>query len=213
MTTGNTYIFYHIHCNQLTLFTLREQIAKIIYSGLYDKITKIYCFITGQEPFVNDCVRSIKTAGKKFHIVKYAYNDVTCERYTLLSIKEYILPQDKILYIHTKGVTKPFDENVYDWRALIEYQLIAKHEKCIELLGSYDIVGVNYRAAPQPHYSGNYWWTTGTYFLKLPTIIGDGYADPEMYILSAEPNWHCIYDSGISNHYAEGYPSSKYIDV
>jgi len=141
------------------------------------------------------------------------YNDPTCERFTILAIKNFLKPEDKFLYMHTKGVTKPFEEPVYAWRALIEYQLIANHTKCLELLDSYDTVGVNYRLQPSPHYSGNYWWTTGAYFLKLPPTIGDGYTDPEMYILSANPRYHCIYDSEVNNHYEDGYPFNKYIDT
>jgi len=207
-----THIFYHIYCNQLTIFTLREQLAKIIYSGLYEKVTQIFCFISGDPKFVNQCALFLQTAGNKICITQIGYYDASCERFTILSIKDYIAPEDKILYMHTKGVTKPFEEAVYAWRALIEYQLIGNHEKCLQLLNSYDTVGVNYRLQPQPHYSGNYWWTTGTYFLKLPPTIGDGYTDPEMYILSANPNYYCIYDSEVSNHYDETYPFNKYID-
>jgi hypothetical protein len=209
----STYVFYHIFCNQLTIFTLREQLAKIIYSGLYKKVTRIYCSITGDPPFVNQCIGFIQTAGEKFHIMQACYNDPTCERFTILAIKNFIKPEDKFLYMHTKGVTKPFEEPVYAWRALIEYQLIANYNQCLELLDSYDTVGVNYRLQPSPHYSGNYWWTTGAYFLKLPPTIGDGYTDPEMYILSANPRYHCIYDSEVSNHYEDGYPFNKYIDT
>ena len=209
----STYIFYHIFCNQLTIFTLREQLAKIIYSGLYAKVTQIFCFITGDPPFVNQCATFLQTAGNKIRITQIGYYDTTCERFTILSIKDHIKPEDKILYMHTKGVTKPFEEPVYSWRALIEYQLIANHNKCLELLDSYDTVGVNYRLQPKPHYSGNYWWTTGAYFLKLPPTIGDGYTDPEMYILSANPRHYCIYDSEVSNHYEDYYPFNKYIDA
>lgn len=207
------YIFYHIFCNQLTIFTLKDQIAKIIYSGLYAKVTQIFCFVTGYPPFVDQCLTFLQSAGNKINITQISYCDTTGERFTILCIKDYITPDDKILYMHTKGVTKPFDEPVYSWRALIEYQLIANHNKCLELLNSYDTVGVNYRLQPKPHYSGNYWWTTGAYFLKLPPTIGDHYTDPEMYIFSANPRHYCIYDSEVSNHYMDYYPFNKYIDI
>jgi len=38
-----------------------------------------------------------------------------------------------------------------------------------------------------PHYSGNFWWTTGAYFMKLPRAIGPRYTDPESYITSGDP--------------------------
>jgi hypothetical protein len=155
----------------------------------------------------------LKTVGDKINIGKFCELDTTGERFTILEIKNFIKPEDKFLYMHTKGITKPFEEPIYYWRALIEYQLIANHSKCLELLDSYDTVGVNYRLQPCPHYSGNYWWTTGAYFLKLPPTIGDSYTDPEMYILSANSRHHCIYDSEVNNHYEDGYPFNKYIDT
>jgi hypothetical protein len=209
----STYIFYHIFCNQLTIFTLREQIAKIIYSGLYAKVTQIFCFVTGYPPFVDECLAFLKTVGNKFNIAKSCECDTTGERFTILEIKNFLQAEDKILYMHTKGITKPFEEPIYYWRALIEYQLIMNHSKCLELLDSYDTIGVNYRLQPAPHYNGNYWWTTGAYFLKLPPTIGDDYIDPEIYIFSGNPRHYCIYDSEISNHYKDPYPFNKYIDT
>ena len=36
-----------------------------------------------------------------------------------------------------------------------------------------------------PHFSGNFWWTTGAHYLKLPRTIGDDRHAPEFHILSA----------------------------
>ena len=47
--TSGIYIFYHIFCNKYTLEVVKDQINKIIFSGLYNKCTKIYCFLTGEE--------------------------------------------------------------------------------------------------------------------------------------------------------------------
>ena len=36
-----------------------------------------------------------------------------------------------------------------------------------------------------PHFSGNFWWTTGAHYLTLPRQIGDDRHAPEFHILSA----------------------------
>ena len=49
--------------------------------------------------------------------------------------------------------------------------MIYHQDDCIKLLDEYDTVGIN--KIVDHHYSGNFWWTTGKYFLKLPEEISD----------------------------------------
>ena len=50
---ANTYIFYHIYCNQSTVNIVGDQATKIIFSGLYKDVNKIYCFLTGKKENIN----------------------------------------------------------------------------------------------------------------------------------------------------------------
>ncbi len=36
-----------------------------------------------------------------------------------------------------------------------------------------------------PHFSGNFWWTTGRHYLKLPKTLGDDRHVPEFHLMSA----------------------------
>ena len=36
-----------------------------------------------------------------------------------------------------------------------------------------------------PHFSGNFWWTTGQHYLKLPKTLGDDRHVPEFHLMSA----------------------------
>jgi len=94
----------------------------------------------------------------------------------------------------------------------MEYFLIYKHNDCIELLNEYDTVGINY--IDKLHYSGNFWWTKGSYFKKLPEQIEDYYTAPEDYICKANPKVKVLYSSGLEGmgHYDNEYPYIKYID-
>jgi len=191
-------IFYHIYCNENTKQIVIDQINKIMFSGLYENTQQIFCFITGKQIHIHEItklIQIIQRSGKKYLVVAVGIDDTSYERFTLLKIREYISPGEKILYIHSKGVSHDntiqyqgwvpglptIKENVSNWRTFMEYYLIAKHPECIKLLDDYDIIGVNYGELP-PHFAGNFWWATSDYFLTLDNQIGDGYCDAEFYV-------------------------------
>jgi hypothetical protein len=208
---SNLYIFYHIYCCEHTEKIITSQINKIIYSGLYSTITTVHCFVTGEPKYVDACISFIKRYGKKFLISAIGYNDTTYERFTLEKIKMLIQPGDKFLYIHSKGVTKPDNKNVADWRDVMEYYLIAQHATCIKDLEYVDVVGIYYSTSISPHFSGNFWWSTANYFLKLPDCIGTNYSDPEMYLMKCSPTMKCYNSLGV-NGYNQENPPILYID-
>lgn len=192
----HTYVFYHIYCNANTLGIIRDQTMKIIFSGLYKDATKIYCFLVGKKENIDEVSSYIKTLPTKFEIKRIGENDTTYERFTLNSIKDLIHDNDKFLYMHSKGVSRMQEtpktaECITLWRNYLEYYLIALYKKCLEKLNSHDIVGVIYKDLHiGPHFSGNFWWSTGKYFRKLNTEIpiGTQYHDPEAYIFKGKPN-------------------------
>jgi hypothetical protein len=203
------YIFYHVYCNENTLAILRDQTNKMIFSGLHNTVDRIYCFLTGKEEYINLCKENITYLGHKFKIEDIGINDTTYERFTLMKIKKYIKSGDKFLYIHTKGVTHPGLTQIYYWRTFMEYFLMTKHKKIIEDLDTHDIGGIKPRMAPKLHFSGNFWWATADYYLKLPDTIDDDYYAPEFYIglmnpkmaIYADTHMHC----GIDNIYPDIY--------
>lgn len=214
-------IFYHIYCNENTFSILKDQINKIIWSGLYERCSNIYCFLCGKEKYVNICKDYIKHCGNKFTIKNIGIDDTSYERFTLLKIKDYLKPNTKLLYLHTKGVTKTNDSlknNVENWRYLMEYFLISKWRDCVKKLNNHDIVGVNKLGPPTynfpEHFSGNFWWATSEYFNKLPNEIGEHYNDPEFYIFLKKPKAIEIFNSnyGPTGHYDEAFQFNQYLD-
>lgn len=204
------YVFYHIYCiDHISIDIVKDQIIKIIYSGLYDKVDAIYCYLTGKEEIIDFLHKYLSSVGKKI-IIKIVSNDTTYERLTLLEIRNIIKPQDKFLYIHSKGVTKGINQNVWDWRNLMEYYLFRKYELCLEKLDEYDTVGINYTSSPW-HYSGNFWWCKGSYYLTLPDTIGERYHDTEFYVCSKSHKAYSLYNTNL-NHYHVEYPFTKFID-
>lgn len=214
-------VFYHIYCNEHTMEVLKDQINKIVWSGLYKNADHIYCFVCGQDKYVKQCSEYIEKCGKKFTIEAVGIDDATYERFTLLKIKNLLQANDKFLYIHTKGITKKnthMANNIEDWRYIMEYFLISNWMECTELLNKYDTVGINQLTQNNDfkgHYSGNFWWSTAEYFNKLPDTIDDYYTAPEDYIFLANPSAKNIHSTGLAGHghYDNPYPLNRYVDA
>ena len=145
---------------------------------------------------------------------------------TLIRLKEFCdqsTEETYVLYIHHKGVTHPDNPCVSDWRTLMTFFMIDNWKMAIKFLNDgYDTVGVNYRQNPNPHYSGNFWWTKSSYVkrlqeLTLPSCVNYKSQldlkllypevhrfDSEMWVCSANPNAKCVHESGV-NHYIQRY--------
>jgi len=187
---------------------VRDQTTKIIYSGLYNDVKQIYCFLTGEKHSVAVIKSYIETLPKKFKIEAVGVDDMSYERFTLNKIKGIVGDNDRFLYIHSKGVSRVQEnsiasEHIYLWRNYMEYYMIANYRKCLEKLQTHDIVGVAYKNVQiGPHFSGNFWWSTGKYFKDLAAIhtIGSYYNDPESYIFKGSPKPYMLDGDAIDNN-------------
>jgi hypothetical protein len=95
------------------------------------------------------------------------------EFYTLKQIEVYsknTITNDKILYIHTKGVTSNNNECINDWRKYMLYFNVEQHERATKELDNFDTYGVDLVTEPTKHYSGNFWWSNSNHIKKLPPI-------------------------------------------
>lgn len=221
--SGRTLVFYHIYCNRFTYDVVKNQIVNIIFSGLYDRVDAINCFLVGEPHYIHSLEGLIKASGNKFSIVARGPDDKSYERFTLLKIHELVKPADKFLYMHSKGVSKEKNDNIFWWKTYMEYFLMTKADKCLELLNTHDTVGVKWTEnttyedyVVPDHYSGNFWWTKGSYFLTLPRQIGPRYTDPESYISLMKPN-HYVLDSKVNkpgpNFYNVTVTPNYYVDI
>lgn len=215
-------VFFHICAITRAEEVVQNFIRSIHYSGLYDEAYAIYCYISGIEDIMRRVVTLIKESGRKFVIVKVAPHDSSYERLTLEDIHNHVDQTDKILYIHSKGVTFYYQDkpallqNIDDWANTMLYFLVRHYKKCLERLDHYDTVGVNLgNKDGKYHWSGNFWWVRGDYFLTLPHHIGPNYLDPELnFVFLNTPRYFEIYRmSGIKDCYYERYEPYKYIDT
>ena len=75
-----------------------------------------------------------------------------------------------MLYLHTKGVTKPDNPCIEDWRNLMLHFNVRRYRDALSILTTADACGVDLRRRPAPHFSGNFWWASRSYLATLPPI-------------------------------------------
>ena len=117
-----------------------------------------------------------KNISEKIVVINYSSNTELFECATIKQVISFSkLHKDyKILYLHTKGVSRNKDEwcmnGVISWTNYMLYCLVDNANSCIKLLNTYDTVGCNFRGDSvhaKQHYSGNFWWATSEYLQKL----------------------------------------------
>jgi hypothetical protein len=193
---------------------------KIIYSGLYDDAAFIYCFLSGLKPHLEAVKTYIDTLPRKFIVREMGENDGSYERFTMTKIAGMVKDSDKILYLHSKGVSRikskgKVSDCIYLWRNYMEWYLIKNYKKCLEKLKDHDVVGAIYKDSQiGPHFSGNFWWTTGDYYKKLSRSeqIDGGYYGPESYLFKARPKHHSI-DGGVLGNSTCMYSTPMYMKL
>lgn len=133
--------------------------SKIKETGLLHKIGSIFVVCVGDE----------KKEGAEYfaHYDKvntYINDDSTSELSTLTMLWEFCTKNDsRVLYLHSKGVTRLNNDNVNSWVSYMEYFCIDRHEECLDILNKYDTCGVSFADTPMKHYSGNFWWSKSSY--------------------------------------------------
>ncbi len=225
-STAGIYGFIHVALyNNNTDKILSEQIDRLHNSGLMNNTKKIFVGIVGEE----DADALIDMS--KFFVFK-DLGKTKGELFTLWHLKEFCnyVPDSKIWYIHTKGVSinegVKFD-NAQCWRKYMEYFIIDKYKDCIDSLENFDACGVEWQLEnaekftkiwgrkAKAAFSGNFWWATSNYIKNLPENVIDfsnGYDrhDAEYKFIGINnPKVKCFHNSYI-NLYDNCYSSENY---
>ena len=172
----NIYVF--IHCATVgTVYKeiLESQIKRIIDSGLYTELKKLFIFTVGPDDKL-----SKEIVYPKIKCQHLSYDPLVGESYTMTAIGymgHLIEPNAMVLYLHTKGVSYPYFpttyENVTAWRKYLEHFLVDQWYACTaKLREGYDVVGTELKNKSSEsqiprHFAGNMWWT------RFKTITGN----------------------------------------
>lgn len=208
---------------------LWDLLTKIRQSGLYDACEKIYLVFNGERKHLG-----FNLVGEKYVIIDSNPDISKCEFPTLDLIWKHSQTEEfDILYLHTKGVTKPGHQNIVDWTNYLSYFSIEKWtDRKIDLEES-DCSGVNLFGNPDDirehpstwgygkapiHYSGNFWWSKSSHIRKLPNPIAwlpdenhrRWRVMAEMWLCQhPDGKYACAWNSN-TNHYESPYPAEIY---
>ena len=124
------------------------------------------------------------------------------ERATLHRLREDCMAMQEpayIMYIHSKGITKPplVHASIQRWTdAMLDGLTTYRHlcwraldEGC-SAVGSFltkDCQHWETKEMLPDHFSGNFWWSSSTHIASLP-LIGPEYVDPEMWVTGSLQN-------------------------
>lgn len=127
------------------------------------------------------------------------------------------------LYLHTKGVSKPTNHQMADWRRCMMYFLVENWMKCTDKLDNgFDTVSINYIKSPAPHFQGNFFWAKSSYISTLKTprsLVLPKFNEwserhkCEQWILSNPKAKACSLYHHRINPYIENNPRSNYINT
>ena len=216
---GAVRVFYHVCATgDAALDVVRDQACKLLWSGVYDAAAALDAYVCG--PATRRAAELLRSMGSKWRVHERPA-DASFERLTLLEARRACAPGDRVLYLHSKGVTRAGDQAacVRDWRDVLELACVKEWRACVTLLDVFDAVGANGRAAAAGvprHFSGNFWWATGAHLKRLPPEIGPGYVDPEMWVGREGRLWSvldtCDLEPGGVNHYETRCPLARVLD-
>ena len=174
--------YCYIHACNINngLDILKELLDKIVSSTLDTVLEKIRISILG--PISKSTLDNILKYNPKIEII-YTNNNIKLYEYpTLKLIHQFSIEHDdcNILYIHTKGASKPHVKGEVSWRHYMSYFTLEKYKECLHILDNgYDTVGCDLKTGSNKfkylHYAGNFWWATSKYLgKKLP--------DPQQFV-------------------------------
>lgn len=149
-------------------------------------------------------------------VVHCSDNPLEFELPTLRLMHEFSLnsPNTKVLYVHSKGISYSKQDYRYqpvlDWINYMLHFLCEKSEHCLKLLDAHDAIGCDMLNRPCLHFSGNFWWANTKHIKTLDTGMLKGKMDAEWWVLSNNPNSHCLFNSN-KDHFINRYPPEQYI--
>ena len=227
---SNIDVFYHVYKQEGYQPLVKEQLDRVVSSGLYEAADNIFIYSVGGPPFDRGLLADLP---KIKLVADLGANPFEFE--TLNSIKDYSEnnANRNILYMHTKGITTPGNRNTIHWRKFMEFVNIDNWKECVDMLKTYDAVGGNLVFIGEGKdadlcFAGNIWWARSNHLRNLPIItresrfIGGLRRPPrlnaEFWVAAFGGHFGCLmythapHDSAQAsiNNYVEPYPEELY---
>lgn len=170
-TKNDIVIFFHIACMGNYEEVASEIVSCIIDNELYTRCKKIYYSMIGN-PKSEELINYLKNYDK-FELCHSSTNIEECEYPTLMKLQKSAQATERevyLLYIHTKGVSIPDNNNKQLWRKRLLQKTVKEWKECVSLLeNGNDISGCGWRDNDNI-FQGNIWWAKSSYIKKLPEL-------------------------------------------
>lgn len=209
------YLCLHV-CMKGSVLSILEHMMDILRdSGVLEAVKEYWIGGCGDASFRKD-IEQLFPSKTKIKWIAFSPDVAVYERLTLHALHDMAQKVEQteqkefhVLYMHSKGVSRNLQmfPGVPGWRSMMMYYLCTYFPKCVDLLSASSgprAVGVMKALHPQPHFSGNFWWTTASTLRHLFVPIGNQYLDPEMWIgqngtelysVYQHPQWKCIFSN------------------
>lgn len=204
-----SFIYFHICAYRHFEEIIRSMMHIIISSNCLQYIDEIRYCVVG--PDYQRAIQIMTEYPKTKLLQSDPYAMHQYERYTLHRLHQDCVSFQReekkcnILYIHSKGITRPRTTNISVWRdAMLKILTMYAHQWIAMLeSGRADAIGSFYLDQPFRHFSGNFWWASSSYIIRLPTPIGPNYLDPEAWIglFHGRGRLHNVSRYNLSNKY------------
>lgn len=178
-------IFYHAQLNggvrpinqSYAFSVMQQQMDALIDSGLLDAADT---FVVGSNGTASETTAARYFAGKKAEFIQHP-PESCCEFETLRALQKWLNGHEdwKVLYLHTKGVSRPPGEMIWThWRNCMMACVVWNWENCIQDLQSgFDTVGGHWITRERygnivgtPYWGGTFWWANSRFLSDLPTF-------------------------------------------
>jgi len=213
-------IFYHIAQMGMSAFIYQQQLHRLYTSGLIEAADYIHFGVNGDNELFNVPDKVVVVQNRNWKE----------ETETLISLRDFCNqnPDYKVLYFHTKGVSKgTLTANA--WRLMMEYFVIDKWRECVEKLNEYDCVGSNLSPVGETLWSngettqpvkgtynfiGTFWWANAKHIQTLnhDLLYSDYRIDRELWI-GSNPNSNptTLYQPHECDPYMDLYNEKDYV--
>ena len=175
-------VFYHLACTGNWRRVFAEQLRQLQQNGFQ----RLALTVLGPEEDLQTVHTLCAELKLQVSIIFHAPDLAYFEQPALLAIQAYARHNEAfVLYLHSKGVSRPADETKAKWRRLMMRELVEKWERCMLQLPHYDVIGVNWRDIPPvSHFSGNFWYAS-TKYLRTLTDFASYYEHPRYQLWDA----------------------------
>src|ERR1043165_9507950 len=163
--------FFHIACIGNAWCKIVEEIMSAFQtSNVYSFLDSIHVGVSG----TTDDLNELKKKYSGWVKLKWHYHGEVHHQYefpTLKLLRSYCKanPGSKVLYCHTKGVSKPYDNPFWKyWRRYLIHSCIEGFQRHHKALDSHDVSGNMW--SDNTHFSGNFWWANAAHINLLPDL-------------------------------------------